>query len=82
MNNVIFNIWMAVSILILSYIAWDALESFNNKQLAKVNIFLTLGATAICVAHLRTLLKDNSILYKKGEDIDKKVNRILGDHPN
>lgn len=73
---------MAVAILVLSYIAWESLDSFKNSQLIKVSIFISLGGALVCVSHLRTLLMDNSVLYKKGEDIEKKVNRILGDHPN
>lgn len=82
MNSVIINIWLAVGILILAYISWGALESFNNKQLAKIALFILVGGFAACIMHLRTCLKDHAHIYKKSEDISKMLNRISGDLPH
>lgn len=82
MNRVIINIWMAVAILILSYIAWEALESFNNKALHKISIFIMLGGFVACVLHFRTILRDHKDIYDKAEEVNKNVKKIAGDLPH
>lgn len=82
MNRVIFNIWMAVGILILSYIAWEALDSFNNKNLLKIAIFILVGGFIASILHFRTILRDHKDIYDKVEEVNKNVKKIAGDLPH
>lgn len=82
MNTVITNIWLAVAILIASYILWGALDSFNNKDIIKITIFLNVGGFAACFLHFRTFLRDHADIYKKSEVIERKIEKILGDLPH
>lgn len=86
MNNIIFNIWIAVGILIFSYVSWGALDSItNNRSLHKLAIFISIANTGFiisCLLHLRTCLKDHSDIYKKNDLIEKKIDKILGDLPH
>lgn len=81
MNRVIFNIWLAVAILILAYIAWGALDSFNNKDLHKISIFVVVGGFTACILHFRTILRDHKDIYDKAEEVNKNVKKIAGDLP-
>lgn len=82
MNKVILNIWLAAAILILSYISWGALDSFNNKDLQKVALFIMIGGFTTCILHFRTILRDHKDIYDKAEEVNKNVKKIAGDLPH